>query len=166
MEHHLVLRHHNIGEALRRGCGLVAQLQAGISSGIEVGQSQLLRPGLAGDVRGILGGQVGPLLTLFPREEGAFGDEQICVLRQQDGVLAGPRVRDVGDDLTVQLQAAAQAGRGVAQKAAVQGEGQFVGAGRELPDLHGIGLAVQGDGEGLVDNCVQNLRCALLAQDC
>ena len=130
MEHHLVFRHHNIGKALCRGCGLVAHLEAGISSGIEVGESQLLRSRLPGDVRRILGIEVGPLLTLLAGQEGALGYEQVSILRYQDGILAGPGVRDVGDDLAVQLQAAAQAGRGMAEEAAIQGEGQLVGAGR------------------------------------
>ena len=109
--------------------------------------------------------EVGPRRVLFAGQVGAFGNEQVGVRRQEHGVLAYAGVRAVGDDLAVQIEAIAQTGRGVHQEAAVQGEGQLVGPGRELADLHRVGQLVQGDGEGLVDNSIQNLLRALLAED-
>ena len=93
-------------------------------------------------------GDVGGGATLrIPRRGGdALGYEQVSILGQHHGILAGPHARDVGDDFAVKLQAAAQAGRGMAEEAAFQGEGQLVGAGRELLDLYGIGLPVQWEG--------------------
>ena len=96
---------------------------------------------------------------------GAFRYEQVGVRGQEHGVVADARVRAVGDGLAVQIEAKAHTGRGVHQETAIQGEGQLVGPGRQLADLHRVGQLVQGDGEGLVDNGIQGRFCALLAED-
>ena len=66
-----------------------------------------------------------------------------------------PGVRAVGDDLAVQIEAVAHAGRGVHQEAAFQGKGQLVGPGGKLADGDRVRQPVQGNCERLVDNSIQ-----------
>ena len=96
---------------------------------------------------------------------GALRDEQVGVLGQMNGVIADACIRTVGYGLAVQIESVAQAGRGVHQKLALHGKGHLIRAGRELANLHRIGQLVQGNGERLVDDSIQNRSRALLAED-
>jgi len=101
----------------------------------------------------------------FAGQVGAFRNEQVGVRSQEHSAVADARVRAVGDDLAVQIEAIAQAGRGVHQEAAVESKGQLVGTGQQLAHLYREGQLLQRDGEGLVDNGMKRRSGALLAED-
>jgi len=130
-----------------------------------VGESQPFRPGPQGDIGSILWIEVRPLWILLTGLMGALRDEQVGILGQMNRVIADACIRTVGYGLSVQIEAVAQAGRGMHQKLALHGKGHLVRSGRELAHFNGIGQLFQGNGKWLVDNSIQDRFGALLAED-
>ena len=165
LKHQIILSHHDPWKVLYGCHSLTPHLQAGVPSRIEVGEREASGFRLPGNGCSILRIEVRPRRVLFTWQVGAFGDRQVGVSRQQHDILANARVRAVGDDLAIEVEAIAHTGRGVHQKAAVQGKGQLVGPGESSRTSTGKVSLFQGDGEGLVDDSTQNLLRALLAED-
>ena len=78
--------------------------------------------------------------------------------------LADARIWTVGDDLSLQIEAIAEGGRGMKQKLTLQGERHLIGPGQKLANFNRIRELFQRNGERVIDYSVQNLPGALLAE--
>ena len=84
--------------------GIHSFLKSNVAPRVEVGESQLFRPGPQGDIGSILRVEVRPLWILLTGLVGALRDEQVGVLGQMNRVIADASIRAVGYGLSIQIE--------------------------------------------------------------